>query len=308
MRTDAIGRAIVALPTEPGVYRFRDGRGRAIYVGRATDLRHRVASYWGDLRDRRHLRRIVPQIARIEALPCDSVHEAAWLERNLLEATKPRWNRVRGGLEVPTFITLARTATTARLAVVHSPATGDGERTFGPYLGGTRSRLAVDGLDRALGLTYTADRLGGFDRDMARVRGISAAERTERADLAAATLEGDPAAVAAVVRRLEQRRDDAAAALAFEAAGRIQAEIAALAWLTARQRVTVDGAPDADAAGWCDGVLVSLEIRGGRLRRWQERTCAQPSARSVLDATPPGWTAFADRGARLAAALRATQS
>ena len=307
MRSAAIDRAIAALPSGPGVYRFRDGAGRAIYVGRATDLRHRVSSYWGDLGDRRHLRRMAPQVDRIEALPCDSVHEAAWLERNLLEASKPRWNRVRGGLEVPTYITLTCSATTARLAVVHAPGTGN-IRTFGPYLGGTRSRLAVDGLDRALGLAYTGDRLGGFDRDMARVRGIAAPQRAERVDLAAAALAREPAAVAAVVRQLEKRRDDAAHGLAFEAAGRIQAEIAALGWLTAPQRVTVDGAPDADAAGWCDGVLVALAVRGGRLNRWRQRTCALPAARPLLDATPPDWAEVARRAAHLAAALHAAQA
>lgn len=305
MRSDAIGRAIGTLPTAPGVYRFRDDRDRAIYIGRATDLRHRVASYWGDLRDRRHLRRMVPQVERIEALPCDSVHEAAWLERNLLQTSKPRWNRVRGGLEVPTYITLTRTAGAARLAVVHSPADGVGVCTYGPYLGGTRSRLAVDGLDRALGLAYAGDRLGGFDRDMARVRGVSAADRTERADLAAAALVGEPAALAAVIGRLEARRDDAAAALAFEVAARIQAELAALAWLTAPQRVTVEGGADADVAGWHDGVLVQLEVRGGRLTRWQERLAAPGSAQRWLDATPDGWRAFADRAAHQASALRA---
>src|SRR5215510_7357692 len=81
------------LPAEPGVYRFRDVRDRALYIGRTADLRRRVPSYWGGLRDRRHLRRMVPNIARVEALVCASEHEAAWLERNLLEHRKPRWNR-----------------------------------------------------------------------------------------------------------------------------------------------------------------------------------------------------------------------
>jgi len=37
------------LPLAPGVYRFRDASGRVLYLGRATSLRRRVASYWGDL-------------------------------------------------------------------------------------------------------------------------------------------------------------------------------------------------------------------------------------------------------------------
>lgn len=84
--------AVRRLPSGPGVYRFRDSRDRVLYVGRATALRQRVGSYWSDLRDRRHLRRMVASVARIEAVACDSVHEAAWLERNLLETSMPPWN------------------------------------------------------------------------------------------------------------------------------------------------------------------------------------------------------------------------
>src|SRR5690349_4403816 len=103
--TAALGAVVARLPGTPGVYRFRDAGGRVLYLGRATHLRQRVGSYWSDLRDRRHLLRMVPQVARIEAVACDSVHEAAWLERNLLERAKPRWNRTRG-VESPVCILL----------------------------------------------------------------------------------------------------------------------------------------------------------------------------------------------------------
>jgi hypothetical protein len=73
----------------PGVYRFRDARGGVLYIGRATALRHRVASYWSDLRERGYPAPMVARVTRIEAVTCDSPHEAAWLERNLLEASLP---------------------------------------------------------------------------------------------------------------------------------------------------------------------------------------------------------------------------
>ena len=43
-------------------------------------------------------------MARVEAVSCDSVHEAAWLERNMLEGRRPPWNRALGGNEVPVAI------------------------------------------------------------------------------------------------------------------------------------------------------------------------------------------------------------
>ena len=41
--------AVARLPGSPGVYRFRDAGSRVLYVGRASVLRGRVASYWSDL-------------------------------------------------------------------------------------------------------------------------------------------------------------------------------------------------------------------------------------------------------------------
>src|SRR5215469_10202567 len=136
-------RAVAAcLPNAPGVYRFRDASGRSLYLGRAVNLRRRVRSYWSDLGGRQHLATMVPRIAAgrslffgravnlrwrvrsfwsdlggrqhlapmvariaaVEAVACASEHEAAWLERSLLERQLPPWNRTPGGQEVPVGI------------------------------------------------------------------------------------------------------------------------------------------------------------------------------------------------------------
>jgi excinuclease ABC subunit C len=116
-RSDSTG-----LPSEPGVDRFRDQRGRVLYIGRAVSLRSRVASYWGDLGSRAHLAPMVPRVARVQALVCDSGHEAAWLERNLLEQGLPPWNRTAGGQEVPVYIRLGRQPRSAGPLVAATPA------------------------------------------------------------------------------------------------------------------------------------------------------------------------------------------
>ena len=77
--------AVALLPSAPGVYRFRDADNRVLYIGRAINLRRRVGSYWNSLDVDRRLARMVSSIARLEAVVCDSEHEACWLERNLLE-------------------------------------------------------------------------------------------------------------------------------------------------------------------------------------------------------------------------------
>ena len=237
--------ALAQLPAAPGVYRFRGRDGRVLYIGRATELRHRVASYWSNLGDRRRLAPMVRRIDRIEAIACDSVHEAAWLERNLLETTMPRWNRTAGGQEVPVYVRLDARPTAPGVSVVHADRLGGAVQVFGPYLGGLRVRQAVSGLHRILPLAYTARTLSGAEREMARLRGVAEVDRdrvvaTHRRRARAGT-RGRGAGAYGVGARPRDRASDA---LAFELAGRVQAEIDALDWITSPQRVTT-----ADARG-----------------------------------------------------------
>ena len=293
------------LPAGPGVYRFRDEGGRVLYLGRAVSLRRRAVSYWGDLGDRGHLTPMVARIARVEAVVCDSAHEAAWLERNLLRASLPPWNRAPdGGQEKEVWIRLSESARAPGLAVTHRPSSSPGARHFGPYLGGLQVRLAVSGLSRALPLAYAGSPPAGTRQELARVLGVSAAEREELARTAAAVLDRDPAAVASVRELLSKRRDAAAAALAFEFAARLQRELEALAWVTAEQKVTRATPDDCDVCGWADGLLIRFTVRGGRLSGWTQRPCGIAAARGPVAATPAEWAGFARRNAELAARLR----
>jgi excinuclease ABC subunit C len=295
--------SLARLPRAPGVYRFRDERGGVLYIGRATELRPRVASYWSKLRGRRHLTRMVSRIARIEAVACDSVHEAAWLERNLLEQSLPRWNRTRGGQETPVYLRLDAGPGAPGLSVAHVRPDADGLRYFGPYLGGERARLTVSALHRILPLAHTGTSLHGAQLDLARTRGVGPGDATALADAVAAVLLREADALARATADLLRLRDRACAALAFELAGRIQAEIEALEWATGRQRITVPGGGDLDAYGWSGGILVHFGVRSGRLCGWSQRSCSRPRAAERLAATPAEWAGFAERTAELAVAL-----
>jgi len=274
-----------------------------LYIGRATDLRHRVASYWSDLGDRGHLAPMVRRISGIEAVACDSQHEAAWLERNLLETTLPRWNRMPGGGEVPVYIRLDERERRPGLGVVHLSEPAAGIRLFGPYLGGSRVRLAVAALHRILPLAYTGTGLTGMEFDMGRQLGVSHLDQRWIVDAIAAVLARQTDAVARASAALEERRDGAAESMRFELAGRIEAELQALDWVTSPQRVTVDSGDDVDACGWAAGLLVTFSIRAGRVSAWSQRPCSEPRARRRLEATPAAWMPFAQGAAELGAML-----
>jgi len=291
--------AAARLPAEPGVYRFRDERGRALYVGRAVNLRRRALSYWSDLGDRPHLRRMMPRVARVEAVVCASDHEAAWLERNVLERRLPPWNRTPGGQETPVYLRLNASATAPGLAVAYAPGAG----CFGPYLGGTKVRTAIAGLHRIFPLPYSADALTAAERDMARLRQVTPRSRAQFAAALTDVLNRDPGAVERLRTALTERRDEAARRTAFEHAARVQAEIEAVDWVVAPQRVTAFGHGDLEFHGWAGGRLARFEIRDGRLCGWQARPCSASAAAARIAATPSEWASFARRNAELAAAL-----
>ncbi len=291
------------LPGSPGVYRFRDAGDRVLYAGRASALRSRVASYWSDLRGREHLAPMVARVAQIEAVSCDSVHEAARLERNLLEASLPPWNRTPGGQESALYIRLDAGPVRPGLSAAYQAQPADRARYFGPYLGGLRVRRAIAALHRILPLCHAADRPSGAERDLARMRGVAGEDRSALAGSLAAILERQPAAVSGAHRRLEQLRDRAAQRLAYELAARIQDEIGALSWITCPQRVTTMDPANLIVAGWSRGMLAEFQIRGGRLCSWSQRSCSRPAATDALAATPAAWSDFTQRNAELAASL-----
>jgi excinuclease ABC subunit C len=244
---------------------------------------------------------MVARIATVEAVSCDSEHEAAWLERNLLEDTLPPWNRTAGGQEVPVYIRLDAGPAVPGLSIVHTPL--GSARHFGPFLGGHRVRRAVSALHRVLPLGYTGTGLTGAQRDLARTKGVGPDDRDAITAALTAVLRRDPAAITGIKDQLRVRQGRAADALAFELAARLQAEVEALDWITGPQRATLPEPRDFEVYGWAHGVLVRFQIRAGRLRTWTKRTCTGAEADPHLTTSPPDWADFAHRNAVLAARL-----
>ncbi len=237
---------------------------------------------------------------------------------------RPATRPVPLALTRPVPLALTRTP---GLKVVHQPWPGEAARYFGPYLGGQKVRDAVSALRRMLAPGCAADAFAGAERELALARGAWSAPPGGQDTAVAAVLDRDPAAVAALRAGLAARRDAACARLAFEFAARLQAELEAVDWVTAEQKVTQAQPADFDVAGWADGMLVCFGIRGGRLCRWSQRACGAPAARrnvvSIVNKVPEdpetpesttaskdsgipasAWAEFARRSAELAARLR----
>src|SRR5205809_6680025 len=81
------------LPTTPGVYLYKDGNGKIIYVGKAKSLRARVRSYFNDdrLADAK-TGTLISEARDVDFIQLDNNKEALALENNRIKQYKPRYN------------------------------------------------------------------------------------------------------------------------------------------------------------------------------------------------------------------------
>jgi len=130
-----------SLPRRPGVYLFRGRNGRVLYVGKATDLRARVRSYFsGD--DRRKVLPLLREAEAVDHVVCASPLEAAVLEVRLIHRHLPPYNQRSKRWRRYVYVKLTLGERFPRLSIVRSPA-GGGRRDPALYLGPLPSTAAA---------------------------------------------------------------------------------------------------------------------------------------------------------------------
>jgi DNA polymerase-3 subunit epsilon len=150
-------RLTSSLPRAPGVYLFRDPAGRVLYVGKATDLRSRVRSYFGS-DDRRKVGPLLREAGAIDHHPCGSALEAGVLEARLLHALRPPYNRQGTRWERAAYVRLDTTEPWPRLVVARSHR-GAGV-VLGPLASTRVARLAAEAIEEVAPLRRCTTRLG----------------------------------------------------------------------------------------------------------------------------------------------------
>jgi len=269
------------IPEDPGVYKFRDERGRVIYVGKAKNLRQRLNSYFSDLHAMHaRTRQMVTSAAGVEWTVVSTEVEALQLEYTWIQQFDPRFNvRYRDDKSYPSLaVTLYEEY--PRLQVMRG-AKRKGVRYFGPYAHAWAIRETLDLLLRVFpartcsaGVFKRAGQIGrpcllGYIGKCSApcVGRVSAEEHRAIVDDFVDFMAGK---TDLMIRRLEREMAAASAELEFERAARIRDDIGALRRAMEKQAVVFGDGTDADVVAFAEDALEAavqvFHVRGGRVR------------------------------------------
>jgi excinuclease ABC subunit C len=268
-----------SLPSEPGVYLFRGGGRKILYVGKAQNLRSRVRQYVSGGDGRIRVPALMERATNVEVVVTPTVKEALLLENELIKRHKPTFNvRLRDDKQ---YLTLRLDEREAWPRLTTARRFGrDGAKYFGPYTSSIALKESLSNLRRIFPLRSCSN---ATFRDYAR-RGRPCIEFEMNRCAAPCCDRVDERAYAEIVqgtvlflrgrsselvRNLQQRMDEAAANERFEEAARLRDRITAVEQTVESQQIISEHRIDRDVFGLSrsgDEVEVqALHVREGRV-------------------------------------------
>ncbi len=262
------------LPNFPGVYKMLNAQGDVIYVGKASNLKKRVASYFQKTAHDMKTHSMVRQIARIETIITHTESEALLLENNLIKQLKPRYNILYRDDKSYPYIYVSTDQEFPRLTFHRGALKGKGDY-FGPYpsAGAVRDTLAT--LQKVFPVRQCTD---SFYRNRSRpclqyqikrctapcVGYVSEEQYGHDVQHVILFLQGRSQEL---IEQLAEEMDTAAQQLDYEKAARIRDQISSLRRVQEKQYISKhDGDIDIIAAAIESdiGCVQVFKIRGGR--------------------------------------------
>ncbi len=266
------GRALIraqirTLPSRPGVYRMLDGQGAALYVGKAKNLRKRVASYVNPSRQSVRIARMVDETAALEIVTTHTEVEALLLEANLIKKLKPRFNIILRDDKSFPYILITGDHPWPQITKHRGARKAKGEY-FGPFASAGAVNRTLAALQRAFPLRSCSDNvLENRTRPCLQyqIKRCTApcVDRIAAADYAVMVSEARDFLSGKnwqVQERLGEKMQAASAALEFETAAIYRDRIRALTQIQAHQDINVAALDEAD--------VVAASAEGGE-------TCVQ---------------------------------
>ena len=244
---------VKTLPSAPGVYRMINRAGDVLYVGKAKNLKKRVASYTRPERLGVRMRRVVSATAALEIVTTHTEAEALLLESNLIKKLKPRYNvLLRDDKSFP-HIMITGDHPWPQITKHRGARTRKGEY-FGPFASAGAVNRTLATLQRAFPLRSCADTIFAsrtrpclqyqIKRCTAPCVGRIGAE--EYAALVGEARDFLSGRSQDIQRRLSRRMQEASDAQAYEKAAAYRDRIKALTQIQGRQDINVQGLGEAD--------------------------------------------------------------
>jgi len=274
----AVEKKLKGLPKEPGVYLFLGKGGRVLYVGKATELRTRVRSYFsGDgPEDRPRIASLLGEVADLEVIRTANEKEALLLENSLIKKHKPKGNvRLRDDKNY-LCVRIDRRHPFPRITFVRK-FRRDGAVYFGPYSSSKAVRETVRIIQAAYGLRVCSDRVLAnrarpcMYKEIGRCTApcvdlVSGAEYAACVEKAVDVLRGN---VKEVLRDLTGKMERHSEALQFERAAEFRDRIEAVKKTAERQSVSRSDLAARDVVHisrrGADLLFVVLFVREGKL-------------------------------------------
>ena len=272
-----IAEKLPRLPRGCGVYVFYDRLGKAVYVGKATDLRARVRSYFGRSSDERLFHRLLVKAATdVDVLVTASDKEALILENTLIKRHRPRYNIMLRDDKTYASVAVTLAEEVPRLVKIRRRRPG-GAAIFGPFTSGSSLNATLKVLRAAGGIRTCTDadyrtrsrpclehEIGNCAAPCVRLQSVADYRRGVEA-----VLQFFRGRTGAIVARCTERMHTAAAREHFEEAARWRDRVTALERTAERQHVVDPKGGNRDVLGWCrDGQRVTvavLQVREGTL-------------------------------------------
>ncbi len=265
--SEAIRAALRSLPPGPGVYRMLDAKGDALYVGKARNLKNRVANYTHVAGLSNRLRRMIAETHSLEVVLTHTEVEALLLECNLIKRLMPRYNvLLRDDKSFP-YIHLTGDHDFPQLTK-HRGARGEAGDYFGPFASAGAVNRTLIALQRAFLLRSCSDNVfstrtrpcllfqikrcsgpcvGRIDKDgYERLLGEAAAPVPVRRRSSRGADPPPPPPGGAEEQLGAERMQQLSAELAFESAAAVRDRIRALTQVQGRQDINVENLGDAD--------------------------------------------------------------
>lgn len=286
--------------TAPGVYRMLDARDEILYVGKAGNLKKRLASYFRKSGMSAKTRAMMQHMVSVDVVVTHTETEALLLENNLIKQHHPRYNVVLRDDKSYPYIHLDIGSPYPRLTVYRGRRRESG-RYFGPYPGAHAARETVNLLQKLFLLRQCNDM---FFRNRSRpclqyqikhcsapcVRLIDKENYAHDVHHAVLFLEGR---TRAVIDEMVKRMESASTRQDFELAARYRDQIASLRHTSGRQHISAQqGDYDVIAADRRSGIscIAVMLVRGGHnlgSRTFYPKVTGETSLQEVLSAFLP---------------------